>query len=75
MIGDRISPQNMIIQDKTIIVNYVDREIDEEMSAQPSIGVSRYFILKGDELTETWPLLGEQANFLDDDLSRIGEVK
>ncbi len=54
-IGDRIAPQNLMIAPDNpaqFIVNYADREADEPMSAQPSVGVSRWFKLQDDTLVE-----------------------
>jgi len=43
LIGDRIVPQTINFNNGEIIVNYADRKIDEPMTTQPSLGVSRYF--------------------------------
>jgi len=42
-LGDRIAPQNISIQNGEIVVNYADRSPGEPMTAQPSVGVTRYF--------------------------------
>lgn len=42
-LGDRIAPQTTEIRDGEIIVNYADRNPGEPMTAQPSVGVSKYF--------------------------------
>jgi len=52
-IGDRISPQNIVIQNGVIIANYAERKVDEAMTTPPSIGISKYITLKGNELIET----------------------
>jgi len=52
LLGDRIAPQTTKIKNGGIIVNYADRKEDEPMTAQPSVGVSRYFQINGDELIE-----------------------
>ena len=49
-LGDRISPQNIAIQNGMIIANYADRKSDEPMTAPPSIGVSNYIRLKDNQL-------------------------
>ncbi len=49
-LGDRIAPQSTEIKDGLIIVNYADRNPGEPMSARPSLGVSRYFKVLGDNL-------------------------
>ena len=52
LIGDRIAPQTIEFKDGKIIVNYADRKLDEPMTTQPSIGVSRYFKINGEKLEE-----------------------
>ena len=51
-LGDRVAPQNTQIKDGVIIANYVDRLANEPMTAQPSVGVSRYFKVEGGKLVE-----------------------
>ena len=51
-LGDRIAPQTTQIRDGEIIVNYADRASGEPMSAQPSIGVSKYFRIDNGALVE-----------------------
>lgn len=45
-LGDRISPQNISVNNGVILVNYADRKEGEPMSTQPSVGVSKYFRIK-----------------------------
>lgn len=52
LLGDRIAPQTTEVKEGRIIVNYADRKIDEPMTASPSVGVSRYFQLKSNQLIE-----------------------
>jgi hypothetical protein len=52
-LGDRICPQNILIQKGLIVVNYADRKSDEAMTVPCSIGISRHLSLKGNELVET----------------------
>jgi hypothetical protein len=42
-LGDRIAPQTTEIKNGEIIVNYADRKPTDPMSAQPTVGVSKYF--------------------------------
>ena len=49
-IGDRIAPQNIAIQNGQIIVNYADRNPGDPMTAQPSVGVTKYFVVQGGAL-------------------------
>lgn len=52
-IGDRISPQNIIVdKDGLIKVNYVTRREDEPFSAEPSVGVTKYLKVINGELRE-----------------------
>lgn len=51
-LGDRISPQTTEIRNGEIVVNYADRRPDEPMAAVPSVGVSKYFIIKDNGLAE-----------------------
>lgn len=51
-IGDRIAPQTTEFKDGEIIVNYADREQNEPMTAQPSIGVSKYLKINENRLVE-----------------------
>ncbi len=51
-LGDRIAPQTTEFKNGEIIVNYADRGLDEPMTATPSIGVSRYFKVVDNRLTE-----------------------
>ncbi len=54
-LGDRIAPQSTTIDPNNpsqFIVNYADRNPDEPMSAQPTVGVSKTFKLENGSLTE-----------------------
>jgi hypothetical protein len=53
LLGDRIAPQTTEIKNGQLIVNYADRKPGEPMTAQPSVGVSKYFKINGGELVET----------------------
>lgn len=50
LLGDRIAPQNIQIQNSEIIVNYADRKPNEPFAVPPSVGVSKYFAIQGDTL-------------------------
>lgn len=51
-LGDRIAPQTTEIKEGKIIVNYVDRKINEAMTTAPSVAISKYFKVIDRELTE-----------------------
>jgi hypothetical protein len=51
-LGDRIAPQNTEFRDGEIIVNYADRKLGDPFSAEPSVGVSKYFKVVNDNLVE-----------------------
>lgn len=46
LLGDRITPQTIEIENGEIIVNYADRKIDEAMAVPPSITISKRFVLE-----------------------------
>jgi len=52
LLGDRIAPQTTEIKNGQIIVNYADRGANEAMTTAPHIGVSKYFIINGNQLIE-----------------------
>ena len=52
LLGDRISLQNMSIKNGVITVNYADRKKEEPMTEQPSVGISKHFVLDGILLKE-----------------------
>lgn len=52
LLGDRIAPQTTEIKDGKVVVNYADRKADEPMTAQPSVGVSKYFQVVNNQLVE-----------------------
>lgn len=52
-LGDRIAPQTIRIANGKIEVNYADRKQNEPMSAEPTVGVTKKFTIKGGELVET----------------------
>lgn len=56
LLGDRIAPQTLEVRDGLIIANYAERKPGEPMTAQPSVGVSRTYVLFGGELQETEPI-------------------
>lgn len=52
LLGDRIAPQTTEFRDGEIIINYADRNPGEPMTAQPSLGVSKYLQVSGGNLVE-----------------------
>lgn len=52
LLGDRVAPQTTEIRDGYLIVNYAERLPDEPMTARPSVGVSKYYIVKNNRLIE-----------------------
>lgn len=53
LLGDRVAIQNILIDQRGIIVNYADREKDQAMIIQPSIGITKHFQIGGSLLEET----------------------
>jgi len=56
LLGDRIAPQNTTINNAEILVSYAERKPGEPMTAEPSVGVSRYFKFENGELVEQMDL-------------------
>lgn len=55
LLGDRIAPQTTEIRNGEVIVNYAERKAGEPMTAQPSVGVSKYLKMEGTTLVEVGP--------------------
>lgn len=53
ILGDRIAPQTKSIQNEIYTVNFAKRAEGEPMTAQPSVGVSKYFKVSNGTLVET----------------------
>lgn len=45
-IGDRITPQSISVNGQTVTVNYLDRESDEALAAEPTVPTSKQFIYR-----------------------------
>lgn len=60
LLGDRIAPQTTEIRNGEIIVNYAERTPGEPMTAQPSVGVSKYLSVENGTLIE-WKLSEDVA--------------
>jgi hypothetical protein len=50
LLGDRVIPQTVRIQNRVIIADFADRRPGEPMAATPTIDVTRYAYLDGDSL-------------------------
>jgi hypothetical protein len=62
LLGDRIAPQTIQIRNGVVVANYADRRPDEPMAVPPSVGKTKYLILKRGQLEEIKPLgQGEQV--------------
>ncbi len=55
LLGDRIAPQTIKIEDKMLVVTYKIRKPDEPIATQPSVSVSRYFTVDNNILNEMNP--------------------
>jgi hypothetical protein len=51
LLGDRIAPQNFVIEKGTVIVNYADRNPGEAFSVRPSVGITKRLHLDTDGKT------------------------
>jgi len=49
-LGDRISPENISIENKKILINYAERKEGDPMTVQPSVGVSKYLVVENEQL-------------------------
>ena len=52
LLGDRISPQSISIQNGLITVQYLDRKPDEPMSAEPTVSASKQLKVVDGQLSE-----------------------
>jgi hypothetical protein len=52
LLGDRIAPQNINIENGIIMVNYAERRKDEPMAATPSVGATKYLVVINGTLKE-----------------------
>ena len=59
LLGDRIAPQTTEFKNGMIIVNYAERALSDPMTAQPSVGVSKYFKIIDGNLIEIELKMGE----------------
>ena len=62
LLGDRIAPQTLEVQDGVIVANFADRNVGEPMTTVPSVGVTKYFKVTDGILIETKkPLLPSEG--------------
>jgi hypothetical protein len=62
MLGDRISPRQIVIRNGVVIAGYDDRRPGEPMAATPSVARTKVLTLRDGRLTETGPIgEGEQV--------------
>lgn len=52
LLGDRIAPQSTRIVNGVAEVNYVDRKPSEPFTTKPSVGVSKLFVVRDNQLIE-----------------------
>ena len=52
LLGDRIKPRAVRIQERTIIAEFLDRDAGEPMASAPTVAVSRAAVVEGDDLVE-----------------------
>ena len=53
LLGDRVAPQTTEIKNGQLVVNYAERAATDPMTADPSVGVSKYLKVQGTTLVET----------------------
>lgn len=52
LLGDRVAPQPTAIRDGEVIANYADRAPGEPMTAPPSVGTSKYLVVRDGQLVQ-----------------------
>jgi hypothetical protein len=52
LLGDRIAPQTMNIENGIVVVSYADRRPDESFAIKPSVGISKYLKVIDSKLAE-----------------------
>jgi hypothetical protein len=52
LLGDRIAPQMMNIENGRVVVNYAERNPDESFAIKPSVGISKYLKIVDSKLVE-----------------------
>lgn len=55
LLGDRIAPQSLEIKNGVIVANYADRAPGEPFALPPSVGTTKYLMLRNGTLTDIWP--------------------
>jgi hypothetical protein len=58
LLGDRIAPQTVGIRNGEVVVNYAERAPGDPMTAEPSVGVTKYFWLQGSALVAAPRIVG-----------------
>lgn len=57
LLGDRIAPATSEIHGNELVINYADRKQGEPFSETPSTAITKYFVIKNDQLVkETKPV-------------------
>jgi hypothetical protein len=51
-LGDRIAPQTTESKDREVLVNFATRKSNEPLTVNPSVPISKYFIVRNNMLTE-----------------------
>ena len=55
-LGDRVTPQTIAIRNGVVVARYLDRRPSEPMAAVPTVGITKYLVLRGGEIvTMTGP--------------------
>lgn len=74
LLGDRIAPQSVLVKNNIAIVNYAERAQGEPMSAQPSVGVTKYIVLE-DGKTKEFNILNKGEQLFSGNLIMSHEVR
>jgi hypothetical protein len=63
LLGDRITPKDLAIRNRTVVVDFADRRPDEPFSVTPSIGRTMVLAVQDERLLAT-PLPGEMEQII-----------
>lgn len=74
LLGDRVSPQSVLVKNNIALVNYADRAPGEPMSTPTSIGVTKYIVVDQDEVKE-FNILNKGEQLFSGNLIMSSEVR
>lgn len=51
-VGDRVSPQSLTVSDGVVTLEYLDRDLEEPLAADPTLPTTKQFVFLSGELVE-----------------------